>query len=425
METTLERPAEAAASAAQVPAIADKPATQLTIQATLLARFAAIEPAIVALAARYDRVAFDVSTPAGLAEARAARHDLRENGRYFLQRSHESTKDEVNAGKKLMTTETDRLVAILKPVEDSLDAIITAREKAIADEKAERERVAAARRDRFEAEIEKIRRYTLDAIGLPATRIEKAIEFVEGLAFGTEWEEFAETAAIAQAGTLRTLRALLIDTQAAERGAAEAEARRVEAERIAREQAIEANRLKAQAEQLDALRAELERKTAELDARQAAAVDAEREAPVDDMRAAREAERTAGWEQFDREHIGAESPYNLDPLETDKREIPAIEPTRVAAPLPAASGWPHPAPVEVEATDVGPITFADPLPVVEAAPPLTIGTISTRLGFTVTQAFLATLGFAPIEAKGRAVLFPAISWVDMKAALIAHIEGLQ
>jgi len=231
----LERPS--AAALAQV-----APAAPLTITETIRAQFAAIEPDIRSLAARYENVAFDVSTPKGLADAKAARHDLRENGRFFLNRALDAKKREVNDGKKLLEAETERLVAIIAPVEAGVHKQIEAEETRKAAEKAERERVAAEaeraaaeRKAGFEAEIAKIHANVDKARGLPAYRIANGIALVEAMAFGEEWAEFAEPAAKAQAETVAELRKLHAETLAQEQAAAEAEALRIENERKAAE----------------------------------------------------------------------------------------------------------------------------------------------------------------------------------------------
>ena len=54
-------------------------------------------------------------------------------------------------------------------------------------------------------------------------------------------------------------------------------------------------------------------------------------------------------------------------------------------------------------------------------PTLKLGEINTRLGFTVTAEFLASLGFtATVERNAR--LFHESDWPAIKTALIAHIE---
>jgi hypothetical protein len=58
----------------------------LSMTQAALAPLTQIETGLRALAERYRAVAFDLTTPKGMADAKAARHDLRENGRYAGQR---------------------------------------------------------------------------------------------------------------------------------------------------------------------------------------------------------------------------------------------------------------------------------------------------------------------------------------------------
>lgn len=58
-------------------------------------------------------------------------------------------------------------------------------------------------------------------------------------------------------------------------------------------------------------------------------------------------------------------------------------------------------------------------------PSLSLGQISTRLGFQVTAAFLATLGFTPAGRERASVLFHEADFAHICAALIAHIQCIQ
>lgn len=383
-----------------------------TIRATILAQFAAIEPKIVALVDRHRDVAFDVSTPKGLDEARAARHDLRENGRYLLNRTLDAKKKEVNDGKKLLESETERLVALIKPTEDDIDKQITAREAVLAAEKAERERLARERRERFETQIARIRAAVDHCAGISAERIANGIRIVEDMAFGEDWAEFAAPAAAAQAETLAKMRELHAKAVAAELAAAEAEERRVEQERIAQEQRAEAARLKAEKDKLDAERAELERQLAELRAANQAKADAE-------ARAAREAEQA----QADA-NTAHEQAAIAERAQAAVAEPVDETPEKIAAPVPVPVPAPAPA-VAVVAPAVSESVVAAPAAAAPAVVALSVGDLCERLGFTVTSAFIIGLGFRPVPGKGSAVRFAETDWPLIKAAIVSHIEALQ
>jgi hypothetical protein len=266
-----------------LPPIADHaPATRalapLSIKATVLAQFTATETDLRALAAKYANVAFNVSTPKGLAEAKAARLELREQGRYLVERAEKRIKGEVNELKAAMSAEVERLVAIVRPHEDAVHAQIVAREEAIAAEKAEAERKAAEaarleaeRRQRLEDGISTIAGYVTKASGKTAAQIAGGLDFVRGLVIDQEhWKDYTERATAALAATLTALEAMHAAQVKAEADAAELEALRAErAERQRREEAASAQ---AAAET---------RQRAEVEAAATAAAEAERAARIE------------------------------------------------------------------------------------------------------------------------------------------------
>lgn len=278
--------APAALQPAPAPAPAPAPTPVATVPATLkqtvLAQFQATEASLLLLAAKYRDVAFDCSTPKGLATAKAARLDLRENGRYLVERAEKRIKADVNELKAVVSDEVARLVSMVRPVEDNVHEQIQAREAEIAREKAERERIEAERVAKLQAGIDAIRSYVERAAGLPSERIAKGIAQLEALTFPVEaWAEFAVPAANAQCETLERLRGLHAQ-------AMQAEADKAEAERLRAEHA-------AQAAELAALRkAEAERKAAEDAARAAELAEAKRQEAA--LEAARDAAEDAATE---------------------------------------------------------------------------------------------------------------------------------
>ena len=124
---TIQAPPIPVAMPAKLPAVVepetDKPPS---IKATVLAQFKTAAVGIVALATKYTNVAYDCSTTKGMADAVAARRDLRENGRLFLTRTEKDVKADVNDLKRVMADEVTRLVAIVAPVEEAIDSQIQA-----------------------------------------------------------------------------------------------------------------------------------------------------------------------------------------------------------------------------------------------------------------------------------------------------------
>lgn len=281
MTEVLEFPPLADAPAALTPiAVASRSA--VTIKEAAVSHLRAQESTILALAERYRNVALVLDTPKGLAAGQAALTEVRENGRFAVQRARDATKDMLNAAKKDVETESDRLIALIKPTEDHIDGQVSARKKVLADEKAERERIAAEaarieaeRVERHRAEIAKITAYPRQAQGQPAAKINTAIHFVLGLTFGPEWEEFCDEAAEARDTSIARLSEMHAAALNREAEAARVEAQRVENARVAAELAETQRKLDEQAAALkqrqdDIDRAERE-KQAQRDAEAAAA----------------------------------------------------------------------------------------------------------------------------------------------------------
>ncbi len=243
-----------AVAPAPAPAAVVAPAAALppTIKETVLAQFKEAETAVIALAEKYRDVAYDVSTTRGMNEAKAARLDLRENGRFLVQRAEKAVKADVNDLKRVMAEEVDRIVGLVLPVEEAIDAQIKAEEDRKAAAKAERERIESERVATHQAGIAKIRAYLTrcQEPGMTAERILTGIQLLAVVTFGPEWQDFAERAKTAQDETLAAMRALHTQAQEHEAAAAAAEAQRVENERIAAELAARQAELDAQAAEL-------------------------------------------------------------------------------------------------------------------------------------------------------------------------------
>ncbi|MDP4076207.1 hypothetical protein [Acidovorax sp. A1169] len=200
----------AVAAAPTAGAILSKP---LSIKDTVLAQFKEAEAGLLAMAERYRDVVYDVTTTKGMAEAKAARADLRDNGRRLLTRTEASVKADVNELKQVMGAEVERLVDIVKPVEDAIDAQIKVEEKRKADDKAERDRLEAERVAGHRANIDQLRAYADQAAGQSLESLASAITALEAMEFGPEWEEFAPEADTARNTTVARLREIAESTR--------------------------------------------------------------------------------------------------------------------------------------------------------------------------------------------------------------------
>ncbi len=333
--------------------VAAKPTT---IAAAALALFAPLEAEVNTLAERYRNVAFDMSTPKGFKAAKDARLELRESGRFALQRLRDKTKDQLNDCKKVVDAEAARLIEIVRPVETAVDEQITVHENKLAAEKAERDRIEAERRQKHQDAIAKIESYVALAEGLPIERIEAGLAYVRNIDVSTAvFEDFAVRASAQKDATIRALEKMVADV----RQAAAAEALRIENERL-------------QAE-LAAMRSQ-----------QAAPAPAPAPAPAEPAAApVAEAPSAARAE---------EAPVASHRPETSTygggRRIVS------AAPAPASP----PA-----AIDTGAAAANEPS--VGAKPTLRIGEISERLGHPLTAQRLRDWGIEPATREGAATLY--------------------
>ena len=397
------KPAQTVAEAIQATAMLDVVDIAEVGAAGAVVKYSRTEAALADLREKYAGKTFDLTTTKGDDAARAARLELKKL-RTGLEAKRKEFKAPAIAFGKLIDTEADRITAEIKALEDPIDAQIRADEQRRETERLERERVAAARRAEFEAKIAAIRGYVAAAKGLPSERIAKGLTFVEGMAFGEEWAEFASAAAAAQGETVAALRDMLEAVKAAEA----AEAQRVENARVAAE--------------LAAQRKALEDAQAELDRRTAAIAEAERKAR--ELEQAAEADRVATAILADAARSAEIERVLSIPLELNLG-TPRMEPIESEGtpltPTTAEAGHVPGSAIDVPATGFD----AEPAAQVDAPATMKLGDISKRLGFTLTEAFVRDELRIPIHGTDkRAVLIAAFNWTPLKIRLIRHIEGL-
>ncbi len=380
-----------------------------TLKETALASFVPIEAHMKTLAARYKDVAYDVTTTKGMADAKAARLVLREEGRYAVQRLQERLKKEANDLKRTLDAKGDELIALVKPAEDAIHAQIEAEEARKAAAKAEAERIERERVAALEARLAGLSVW-IDRCKVPditSERIRNGITMLEQAPIGDDWAEYRDRAIERRAEILGVMQSLYQQHLISEVEARRLEDQRAEAARI---DAL----LAARKAELDAQAAELLRREEEIQAAEQARADAEAAALAEQERRRQEdIDATKKMAAALQSAAGPTAPWGAVRDFIDD----AGEPTD-------ATGDP------VDQTDAelaaanGPAVESDSTPpaVVEPAT-LKIGTICTRLGFTLTAAFLHGKG---IESAGRdkaAVLYRESQWPVIKAALIRHIEA--
>lgn len=394
MSAVLDSPfpvlAEPTVAAVALPSITD----------SVIAQFRATETALRALAEKWRAVAFDVSTPKGMAAAKAARAELREQGRYAVQRAEAKVKGEVNDLKRAMSTEVERLVAIIAPIEDHVDQQIKAREDQLEAGRREREAREAERIAGHERGLQIIRNYVQQARGLPAARITLGIEALRAMSFGEGWQEFAAKADATRNEVLSELDSMRAAAEAREAEAKRLEAQRIENERVAAEQRAEARRLEDEARRLEA---ERERIRGEEARRLQCEADAKAVAEYQ----ARLAETAAATAKMD-------APWGLPQAAAE-----AVAPIAAQACRPEDKAM-LATPAGVELVQA----VAEQL--AEEEPSLLVGAIGTRLGFQLRAEFIEKqLGIKPAARRQSAVLWRESAWPQICSALVKHIEGLR
>ena len=225
---------------------------------TAIAEYSATEAALSGLRLRLEGVKYDVSTTAGMTTAKQDRREL-----VTLRTSLEAKRKEIKAPAlvrcKLIDEEAKRITAELLALETPIDEQIKAEEKRKADEKAERDRLAAEAQKLLDDKIAAIGQLPLKVIGKDSAEITVFLAALEAKEFGGEFTgDTLVRAQTAKQSAVDTIRQALADTKEAEEKAAQAEAERIEREAREAEER-EAKRIE------DAKRkAEFERQQAEL-----------------------------------------------------------------------------------------------------------------------------------------------------------------
>lgn len=359
-------PAAPAAAAVPVP-------VEMNVEQFLTAGLRSHEPALVALKTKHAAVKVDVSTPAGMNDAKARRLELRERGRYMLQRLEESLTKDLSGAKKVIAKEVERLVGIVKPEEDRFHNAIQAEEDRKERERQEAIRKDEERKERHRAGVRRILNYITLAGEIPAeeraARLGKGVAALKEMQFGDEWEEFKAEAEGARQDALKHLTAM-------------------------HEQAVEADRLREENARL----------------RAAAPV-----ASTVTTASGIVADANSGEIQ----NAPPAQPVATESAEQQDRE--AATPTAAAAPhavgTPAVSA-PLPAPAPA-----GGFGIVANKPAAASADPVKLGDLNERLGFTMTEHFVRhTLGVTPVPGKGRAVLIAVDDLPVLRSALLQHVK---
>ena len=317
-----------------------------------------------------DVIVGDIQTTKGLARATESRAAWRDP-RIRVEKARKEAKAPLLALGKTIDAFAAGLEARLRQGEEHYDRQIKAEEARKAAEKAERERIERDRIEAHERRLDAIRATALTMPpSLPAAAIAGRIAELEQVEIDEAWEEYADRARVTKRLTLQVMQDAHAAAVEREEEAARLKAARAEQARIAAELNEQRRVLAEQEAVMARQRAEIERQRAE----------AER------LRAQQEAEAAAAR--------AAEPPKVEAPIQQPEASTPAPQ---------AEPASPAPAP-------------AEPPPV------LRLGEICDRLEFTVSAAFLSSLGIEPCGTDRRAILYRADEWPAICDAIIAHLQ---
>ena len=243
-----------------------------------IVEYNATEAALTTLSAQYSGVTYEVTTTAGMSEAKVARAMIK-GYRTSLEKMRVELKAPALERSRLIDAEAKRITAELVKLEGPIDEQIKAEES-----RKEQERVAKAEADRLRianniGKIEQIKAVPANVTAMTSAEVSNVIVRLENLAVGdAEYQEFRPMAQEAKVAALQQLSDILTEKLAQEADAerlegerlaeeARAEAERQERDRLAQ---IESERLAAEQKKLDDERAAFEEEKAEVARRQAA-----------------------------------------------------------------------------------------------------------------------------------------------------------
>lgn len=276
---------------------------ELSLQQHAMQEIDAVAAGLDDLTAKYKGVVYDVSTTKGMADAKAARLEIREP-RYAVERIRKGKVSELSAISKAINTRAAEITAQITTLEDPIDGLIKAEEDRKAAEKAERERIEAERVQKQQDALAEITGALGKLFGAGVEELTSALDELDGLDLSQFDDVFRPSAEKALADALAAINRarderIALDQQAAElrrqqeeqekrdREAAEQrrkddEAAQAERDRLARDAQAKAD---AEAEERRVQREKEDKERADRQAEE----DRKRQEQADADRAAREA----------------------------------------------------------------------------------------------------------------------------------------
>lgn len=244
--------------------VPDTVSTALAEVTTTNAKMTELAQAARDLAATYRDVVADVTTGKGYEQIAAIRTEIRSVARYPMQNLKDAGSKMLGSMQRQFNERATALIeevkALEKPFQDQLDAEDTRK----ANEKAERDRIEAARIQGHVDALAIITGTIAAASSMDAAGIQDLIAQVTELAIGEDWEEFRGQAQQAKDEALRQLNGLHVAALADEQERAELAAERQRQAEFRQQQEAQVAELQRQQQALAQGQAALARQQQEL-----------------------------------------------------------------------------------------------------------------------------------------------------------------
>lgn len=348
----------------------------------------------------------DLSTQARVNDAKSLRERLINVPRADARKISKALRSRLAATGKDVAAAEEQIIEAWDKAETLITPKIDAAQATLDAEKEEKRRVEAARVAGFQEAIGKIRAFLTrcQEPGMTAERIAVGIVKLSEQTYGADWQEFQVPAANAQCETLEAMRQLHAQVLGRE-----VEAKRQEEIRAENERQAEANRIERKRIEDEA--AEIRRQAAEL----AAAQEAQRREQV-----MLHGDPTAPVPPAEAVVANYRTPVTAVGFASLGERFTDPDPD-AATKLPGE-------PVETMDAQEG-VGLAEVASLVQvfreaAVATLKLGDLSAWAGFTLTRAFVESLGIVP-TIDGAKVLFTVEQRRELKAALLRHVEGLE
>ena len=221
-----------------------------------IAEYSRTLAALSALEEKHKGMVFDVTTTAGMKEAKAARKELREL-RVALEKKRKDLKAPVLDYTRALDGQAKAITARIEALEAPIDQQVKAEEQRKAREKAEAEAAERARIDAHRRVIEAMRNKPLAMIGAKPADLEAAFHEIQRTDL-SGLEEFAGEAALVKDEAAGKLHELWTQAREAEAAAIRENVARVEREKKEAEERAAREAEQAELEELRRFKAEKE-----------------------------------------------------------------------------------------------------------------------------------------------------------------------